>query len=212
MKSEDEFKKDFGKNLSRVRKMCGYTQLKLAEALNYSDKAVSKWERGESVPDAYTIMKIAELLKINPSTLFGEDEQMPNENTIKLRNKSHPVALFVPIITSISIFFVASVLFMVFKLIPSCKEFAPYVFLTALLTMFIELVVFSFVWWRKPHQFISISCLIWSVGITAYSLVQFFTDLYDFKYIFISCAILQIICILVFLFVRFISKNKKHTD
>lgn len=209
MQTEEEFKKSFGKKLSRARKLCGYTQLRLAEELNYSDKAVSKWERGESVPDAYTILKIAELLKIKPALLFGESNDLP-ENTVKLKNKSHPVALFVPIISSISLFFIASIIFTVFKMIPATKEFSPYIFLVALPAMFIELVVFSFIWWHKTQQFICLSCLIWSAGITSYIMVQFFTDLHEFRYIFIPCAILQIICIIVFLFVKFISKNKKH--
>lgn len=210
MKSEEDFKKDFGKNLSRARKLNGYTQLRLAEELNYSDKAVSKWERGESVPDAYTIIRIAELFKISPSTLFGNEDSSLPENTVKLRKKTHPVALFVPIISSISVVFIASVLFMVFKMIPTTKEFAPYIFLIALPAIFIELVVFSFIWWRRPHQFICLSCLIWSVGATAYTLVQLFANLYEFRFIFIPCAILQVICIIVFLFIYFISKNKKR--
>ena len=39
-----------GKRLSELRKSNGLTQSELAERLNYSDKAVSKWEQGESMP------------------------------------------------------------------------------------------------------------------------------------------------------------------
>jgi transcriptional regulator with XRE-family HTH domain len=38
-------------NLIELRKVNKLTQLELAEKLNYSDKAISKWERGESLPD-----------------------------------------------------------------------------------------------------------------------------------------------------------------
>lgn len=209
MKTEDEFKKEFGKNLSKARKACGYTQLQLAEALNYTDKAVSKWERGESVPDTYTVMRISEVLGISTSLLTGEEEIKPVEMRIQ-KKKKNPVSVFVPIISSITVFFIASVLFMVFKMIPATVDFAPYIYLVALPAMFIELVVFSFIWWNRPAQFVCLSCLIWSICGCAYGLVQFFTELYDFRYIFISSAFLQIICIIVFLFVKFIVKYKKH--
>lgn len=209
MESEDQFKKQFGEKISEARKQKGYTQLKLAEKLNYTDKAVSKWERGESVPDTYTVLKIAELLNVSPSYLFGKDETAETENSDKPKKKTRPVALFVPIITSVTVFFIASVLFLVLKLFPVTTPYAPYVYLIALTAMFIELVVFSFIWWSRSAQFTCLSCLIWSVGVTAYSLVRLFTELHNFKYIFICCAMLQIICVIVFIFVHFIIKNRK---
>lgn len=209
MKNEEEFRKDFGKNLSKARKACGFTQLQLAEALNYSDKAVSKWERGDGIPDTFTMMRIAEVLGISSTCLTGEKEFKPVEMRMEKKHKN-PVSVFVPIISSISVFFIASVLFVVFKLIPAAYDFAPYIYLVALPAMFIELVVFSFIWWNRPAQFICLSCLIWSVCGTAYGLVRFFTQLYAFKYIFISSAFLQLICIIVFLFVKFIIKYKKN--
>ena len=49
------------KNIAELRIAKGMTQIELAEYLNYSDKAVSKWERGESVPDVAVLQKIAAL-------------------------------------------------------------------------------------------------------------------------------------------------------
>ena len=43
-----DIKSIVAKNISNLRQSKGLTQLELAEKLNYSDKAVSKWERGES--------------------------------------------------------------------------------------------------------------------------------------------------------------------
>ena len=48
----DEIKAAFASNLIRLRTAAGLTQSELGEILHYSDKAVSKWERAESVPDA----------------------------------------------------------------------------------------------------------------------------------------------------------------
>lgn len=57
--NHDELKMQIGTNIIRFRKENGMTQAELAQKLNYSDKAVSKWERGESIPDVLTLADIA---------------------------------------------------------------------------------------------------------------------------------------------------------
>ena len=49
----DELKLIFASNLIRLRTAAGMTQAELGEQLNYSDKSISKWERGEAIPDAH---------------------------------------------------------------------------------------------------------------------------------------------------------------
>ena len=51
-------------NIGQLRRKTGMTQLELAEKLNYSDKAISKWERGESVPDISVLKSIADLFGV----------------------------------------------------------------------------------------------------------------------------------------------------
>ena len=55
-----DIKENLAQNLTRLRKAEGLTQAELATKLNYSDKAVSKWERGESVPDLYVLKQLAD--------------------------------------------------------------------------------------------------------------------------------------------------------
>ncbi|MBQ7100690.1 MAG: helix-turn-helix transcriptional regulator, partial [Clostridia bacterium] len=52
------------KNISELRKASGLTQAQLAEKLSYSDKSVSKWERGDGVPDVVVMQKMAELFGV----------------------------------------------------------------------------------------------------------------------------------------------------
>ena len=52
----NDIKSIIAKNISELRVSSGMTQLMLAEKLNYSDKAVSKWERGESAPDVLILI------------------------------------------------------------------------------------------------------------------------------------------------------------
>lgn len=68
-----------GSNISAYRKRGGLTQAGLAEKLNYTDKAVSKWERGESIPDVLTLMQLAELFEIEVGELLADPNELPGD-------------------------------------------------------------------------------------------------------------------------------------
>ena len=76
----DKLKNLIGKNISSYRKAAGLTQAGLAEKLNYSDKAVSKWERGESIPDVITLTQLADLFDITINELVADPDVLPGEN------------------------------------------------------------------------------------------------------------------------------------
>ena len=56
----EDLKAIIADNINQLRRDAGLTQLELAERLNYSDKAISKWERGESIPDIVTLKAVAD--------------------------------------------------------------------------------------------------------------------------------------------------------
>ena len=68
----EEVKNNVAKNIAELRILNNMTQLELASKLNYSDKAVSKWERGESLPDVTVLMQIAELFGVTLDYLVAE--------------------------------------------------------------------------------------------------------------------------------------------
>ena len=78
--TDEKLKEQIGTNISNLRKRQGLTQAGLGEKLNYSDKAVSKWERGESVPDILTLVAIAEILGVTVDDLLQDPNELP-ENT-----------------------------------------------------------------------------------------------------------------------------------
>ena len=73
----EKLKNWIGTNIALQRKRIGMTQLGLAERLNYSDKAVSKWERGESMPDVLTLVQLAEQFEIPISQLLEDPNKLP---------------------------------------------------------------------------------------------------------------------------------------
>ena len=77
----EKLKLQIGSNIAAHRKRLGLTQAGLAEKLNYSDKAVSKWERGESIPDVLTLMQLAEQFEIRVGDLLEDPNALPEETT-----------------------------------------------------------------------------------------------------------------------------------
>ena len=81
---DEKLKKQIGANIAAYRKRLQMTQAGLAEKLNYSDKAVSKWERGESVPDVQTLMQLAELYDVTVNDLLVDPNALPeNPGTVE---------------------------------------------------------------------------------------------------------------------------------
>ena len=73
----EKLKRQIGINIATQRKHAGLTQAGLAEKLNYSDKAVSKWERGESIPDVLTLVQLAELFDTTVDELLRDPDEIP---------------------------------------------------------------------------------------------------------------------------------------
>ena len=79
--NDEKMKQRIGLNIASYRKQAGLTQVGLAEKLNYSDKAISKWERGESVPDVITLMQLAEQFEITVNDLLVDPNELPSNPT-----------------------------------------------------------------------------------------------------------------------------------
>ena len=78
---DEQVKERIGGNIAFYRKQAGLTQAQLAEKLNYSDKAVSKWERGDSIPDVLTLMQIAARFQVTVDDLLGDVNALPDNPT-----------------------------------------------------------------------------------------------------------------------------------
>lgn len=99
--------KTTGEIISSIRHEKGLTQKELAEQLNVTDKAVSKWERDIALPDINTLPELAEILDITIEELINAKPQKIKQNRkidffIDLILKTIPLAMGVAVvITSI---------------------------------------------------------------------------------------------------------------
>ena len=64
---------EIGKFIARCRKEKGLTQTQLAEKLSITDRAVSKWETGRSMPDSSIMLKLCEILGVTVNELLREN-------------------------------------------------------------------------------------------------------------------------------------------
>jgi len=153
---ETTLRKTIGKNIALYRKANRDTQAVLGQKLSYTDKAVSKWERGESLPDIYVLSKIAELYGITVGNLIGES---------KPEIQASPyMRLFIFLFSAALTFVISTVLIVAFEIFN--VPFNTWLFLlyastiTALLA-----VIFSIMWWNLWIQLTACSSLIWLGGL-----------------------------------------------
>ena len=83
----EDIKEIIAENISLLRKAGGMTQIELAEKLNYSDKAVSKWERGESVPDIAVLKQLSIIFSPFTKSCNQHLYQVPKPSHTPLRRK-----------------------------------------------------------------------------------------------------------------------------
>ena len=91
----EDLKQILAKNITALRQASRMTQLELAEKLNYSDKAISKWERGESIPDVTVLKAIADLFGVTLDYLLEEDHEqkpMPSQESPGYQHRNRKVA------------------------------------------------------------------------------------------------------------------------
>ena len=74
--------KKFGANISRLRKNADMTQMELADRLNLTRQAISRYEHGESFPDVSILVMIAEVFSITLDELISSGEPTRGESLI----------------------------------------------------------------------------------------------------------------------------------
>ena len=188
---EEKLRENFARNLTHYRKASGLTQTELAEKLNYSDKSVSKWERGDGLPDLTVTAQIAEIFGLTVNDLIADKPRR------KLMNTHNEI-----IITLLSMgiaWLVATVLFFLFEMtLPGVYNWWL-LYIYAIPISAIVGIVFSCIWWKKIHIFASISTLIWSVALCIMLTVSVFIHEPKIYLIFIVAAVVQVMTILWFL-------------
>ena len=107
-----------GERIAKLRNECGYSQEYIAEQLEVSRQAVSKWEKDLSSPDTENLIKLAEVLNTSVQFLatgkdfyFPEGKPLPEKKKLKITKENLPKIIKTVVITIIIIFAAAYILF-----------------------------------------------------------------------------------------------------
>ena len=118
----EELKLITASNIIKLRTTAGLTQAELGHALNYSDKTISKWERGEAIPDAFVLLRMGEIFGVSVDYLLSSHDswQAPEKESEGLPSYSANVIIAISVIGV----------------------------LTAALTTFVVLWLFNIIYWK----------------------------------------------------------------
>lgn len=155
-----DVKATVAKNIATLRKSAAMTQIDLAEKLNYSDKAVSKWERGESIPDITTLIEIAELFGVPLDDLVKSEKVSPAPNSVAYSFRKSRVAI--TMLAVLSVWLLAVAAFVLLTLLPTFKgEWLAFV--AAVPVSCVVWLVLNSVWFNRRMNYGIISLLMWSI-------------------------------------------------
>ena len=86
-------------NIIKLRTEAGLTQAELGEKLNYSDKTISKWERGEAIPDAYVLTQMAEIFGVTVDYLLSSHDawESPEQQESRQEETGYSVNMIIAI-------------------------------------------------------------------------------------------------------------------
>ena len=183
---EETLRQSIARNLAFYRKLAGHTQAELAEQLNYSDKSVSKWERGEGVPDIYVLQQIAALYRITVNDLISEEEPRPPVKKPRL---------LILLLSLGLVWTAATVLFFALMLLCPTLPGKWLCFLYAVPVSGIILTVFTCLWWQLWKRCLAVSVIIWGLAVCIHLTVPLPASFL----IYIVAGVVQVVFILWFL-------------
>ena len=153
----DDLKQIIARNITNLRMAKNLTQLKLGEMLSYSDKAISKWERAEAVPDAYVLKRLSEVFDVSVDYIMTDQA---SHREVKPSPVNRNIHYHVMRIAMTGVWTLALLVFIVFWM-TGFPEYMVFVYTVPI--SLIVLLVLNSLWGKAKNNFYIISLLVWSV-------------------------------------------------
>ena len=195
MNEQEDIKEIIAENLLRFRTQANLTQAQLAEMLNYSDKAVSKWERGESIPDIRVLIQIAGIYNIKLDDLVSR----PAEKSVKPVLHKRKKRTLITLLSFALVWFIATGLFVILSYIPDV-QYEYLSFVCAAFASSVVLTVFSAIWGTRVTNAITCSMILWTLATMLFEFMHLFTSIPGLWLLFVAGSPFQVLIILWFVF------------
>lgn len=181
----------FSENLINLRTEAKMTQLELGNAISYSDKAISKWERGEAIPDAYVLMDLAKIFGVTVDYLLHD-----HKGKVRAKKINYASVIMLAIIAIYTVF---AVPYITVLLTSGVHYWLFFVYATVI--SLIVLTVFNSVWGKTTLNMLIVSALVTSIIVMIYCIFLPWGNFWQ-----ILCLILPAILIVICCFRLKISK------
>ena len=170
----EKIKYRIGSNIATYRKQAGLTQAELAERINFSDKAVSKWERGESIPDVITLIQLAEQFDITLDELVG-DPGLLKKATAPLGDVVRNIRkISVQKLSSILVWFMALLVYVVLSSVNVPKSWVAFVYAVPVNALVLLILRSAFREYKWNCMLISI--MVWGILASIYVTLLVFAN------------------------------------
>ena len=170
MQEDKDIKQIIAKNLANLRKNKKITQTELAEQFGYSDKAISKWENGDTLPDIQTLYQLCEFYNVTLDFLVSEQSFEEKIKYINHLNKR--VIINNSLIELLYCSFVWILAVIIYVYLYTFSEINYWqIFIWALPATTIVMLLFTKVWKQKLYTFIVRSLFFWTLVTACY--IQF---------------------------------------
>ena len=183
--AEDKLRFHIGTNIANARKRLGLTQAGLAEQINYTDKAISKWERGESTPDVATLVQLSKLFGICVNDLLRDPDALPEEispvskvvNKVTQKTLKHPANKNTILgLSSCLVWFVTILIYVILSYSPVADRFNHLVFAYAIPANAVVLLSLRSAWRDFRWHRILISAIAWGSLLSIHVSILVFLD------------------------------------
>ena len=153
-------------NIIKLRTGAGLTQAELGEKLNYSDKTISKWERGEAIPDAYVLTQMAEIFGVTVDYLLSSHDawESPEQQAARQEETGYSVNMII----AISVLGVWTMALTIFVLLWLFDIILWETFIVALPVSILTYMVLICVFRRRRHLQFVIAAFVLSLFILLY--------------------------------------------
>lgn len=158
----NDLKQIIANNITTLRKVKNLTQLEFANELNYSDKAISKWERAESIPDVIVLKQIADLFGVTVDYLLKEHSA--DEKLIVIKNKTSSNGLNkipLSLLSASPIWIIATIIFTLISIFAG--KYVWYVFYISVPLTILMFIIFNTLWGNRRNNYIIVSFFVWSI-------------------------------------------------
>lgn len=170
MQEDKDIKQIIAKNLANLRKNKKITQTELAEQFGYSDKAISKWENGDTLPDIQTLYQLCEFYNVTLDFLVSEQSFEEKIKYINHLNKR--VIINNSLIELLYCSFVWILAVIIYVYLYTFSEINYWqIFIWAIPATTIVMLLFTKVWKQKLYTFIVRSLFFWTLVTACY--IQF---------------------------------------